>query len=424
MLKAIRLLLPSIAFLAAGLALAPPSADAKQFTYDEKANAQMARQLNIPVYFTVPDSARAPLPDDIKTTDRLIDFQHPDAIKAEAKVGLRLIVTNRNGLAKRLAQSGLVQTGDILLTFRTEWAGVGPYPNVQMGISHTGIAYIKDGVVHNIDNPMDKEFIGSGTAIQLNSEFYRSIKFIHIIRPRNLTAAQRANLVAWASRLNAGARRVYPKQVGFNQDYSDPKYVSGRPLTFVKHLGQAALSQNPQGKVDMFCSEFAWSLLALRDCDPDKMGDGFKGGGIPSCIKPIMKPMRATGNYVSGKSRNAYTGLGDGPLVVIAALKLQGEERERMVKSVFTENPKLAARMSVGHREVAKQNAASFAKLERYYRSALGGGFSGFKARVMSTVIGRSIRENYSPTAYLINTLLPPNSSNRTMDYVATIVIQ
>jgi len=95
-----------------------------------------------------------------------------------------------------------------------------------------------------------------------------------------------------------------------------------------------------------------------------------------------------------------------------------------MVKSVFTENPKLAARMSVGHREVAKQNAASFAKLERYYRSALGGGFSGFKARVMSTVIGRSIRENYSPTAYLINTLLPPNSSNRTMDYVATIVIQ
>jgi hypothetical protein len=423
MLKATRFLLPALAFVVAGLALAPTAADAREFTFDEKTNQQMARLLKIPVYFTVPDSARVPL-GDIKTTDRLVDFQHPDAIKAEAKVGLRLIVTNRNGLAKRLAQSGLVQTGDILLTFRPEWAGVGPYPNVQMGISHTGVAYVKNGVVHNIDNPMDKEFIGSGKANQLNSEFYRSIHLIHIIRPRNLTDQQRANIVAWASRLNAGAPRVYPKQVGFNQDYSDPKYMSGRPLTFVKHLGQAALNQSPQGKVDLFCSEFAWSLLALRDCDPDKVGDAFKGGRVPSCVTPVMRPMRATGKYVSGRSRNAYTGLGDGPLVVIAALKLQREERDRMVKSVFTENPKLAARMSVGHREIAKQNAASFAKLESYYRSALAGGFSGLRARIMSTFIGRSIRENYSPTAYLINTLLPPNSKNRTMDYVATIVIQ
>lgn len=424
MFKAHRALMPALAFVAAGLALLPPAADAKQFTYDEKINKQMARQLGIPVYFTVLDSARAPLPDDIKTTDRLIDFQHPDAIKAGLKAGLRLVVTNRNGLARRLAQSGLVQTGDILLTFRTEWAGVGPYPNVQMGISHTGVAYVKNGVVHNIDNPMDNDFIGQGKAIQLNSPFYGSIHFIHIVRPRNLTDKQRANIVAWASRLNAGARRVFPSQIAFNSDYGNPKYLSGKPLTFVRHMGQAALSQSPQGKVDMFCSEFAWSLLALRDCDPDKAGDNFRGSGVPSCVQPVMRPMRATGNYVSGKSRSRYTGLGDGPLVVIAALKLQGEEREKMVRSVFTENPKLAERMSSGHRDIAKQNAAAFAKLEKYYRSALAGGFSGIKARIMSTFIGRSIRENYSPTAYLINTLLPPNSNSRTMDYVATIVIQ
>jgi hypothetical protein len=290
MFKATRLLLLSLTVGAAGLALAPPSAGAKQFTYDEKTNKQMARQLKIPVYFAVPDSARAPLSDNIDTPDRLIDFQHPEAEKAEAKVGLRLIVAKRAGLAKRLAQSGLVQTGDILLTFRPEWGGVGPYPNVQMGISHTGIAYVKNGTVHNIDNPMDDEFIGSGRATELNSTFYRSIKLIHIIRPRNLTDAQRANLIAWATRLNANAKRVYPGQVAFNQDYSNPKYSSGKPLTFVRHLGQAALGQNPSGKVDMFCSEFAWSLLALRDCDPDKVGDTFKGGGIPSCVRPAMKP--------------------------------------------------------------------------------------------------------------------------------------
>jgi hypothetical protein len=36
----------------------------------------------------------------------------------------------------------------------------------------------------------------------------------------------------------------------------------------------------------------------------------------------------------------------------------------------------------------------------------------------------RKVPDNYSPTSYLINTLLPVDNSNRTMDYVATIVIQ
>ena len=73
---------------------------------------------------------------------------------------MRLVVAKRAGLAKRLAKSGLVQTGDLLLTFRAEWGGVGAYPNVQMGISHTGVAYVKDGVVRNIDNPLDRGIHG------------------------------------------------------------------------------------------------------------------------------------------------------------------------------------------------------------------------------------------------------------------------
>ena len=39
----------------------------------------MARKLKIPVYFAVPASARGALPKNIETTDRLIDFKHPDA---------------------------------------------------------------------------------------------------------------------------------------------------------------------------------------------------------------------------------------------------------------------------------------------------------------------------------------------------------
>ena len=45
-------------------------------------------------------------------------------------------------------------------------------------------------------------------------------------------------------------------------------------------------------------------------------------------------------------------------------------------------------------------------------------------AGVTSGVFNRAIPENYSPTSYLINTLLPPDNVNRTMDYVATIVIE
>src|SRR5262245_26391076 len=104
MLKATRLLLRSLALVAASLALGPVAADAKQFTFDEKTNKQMVRLLNVPVFFTVPDSARAVLPKNINTPDRLIDFRHPDALKSDAKVGLRLIVAKRAGLAKRLAE--------------------------------------------------------------------------------------------------------------------------------------------------------------------------------------------------------------------------------------------------------------------------------------------------------------------------------
>ena len=46
------------------------------------------------------------------------------------------------------------------------------------------------------------------------------------------------------------------------------------------------------------------------------------------------------------------------------------------------------------------------------------------KARLMGTAIARSIPENYSPTSFLINTFLPAANRNRTMDYVATILIE
>jgi hypothetical protein len=416
-----RLLLLACATVA-GTALVGGSLHAKEFTFSAKANERLAKKLKIPVYFALPASARATLPQSFDTTDVLVDFKHPDAKNATGDVGLRIINAKRAGMAQRLANSGLVKTGDILLTFRTEWGGSGAYPNVQMGISHTGIAYVKDGVVHNLDNPLTEEYLGAGMRADLTSEHYRTLDYIHIIRPRELTEAQRANLLAWSSRLNSSAKRIYPSQVSFNSDYNAPKFKPGKPIDFVKHLGQIALGQNPPGNVDMFCSEFAWSVLALRDCDPSATGDDFKGGGIPACVKPVMQPMEATGNYLIKRNRTAQAGFADGPLMVIDALKLPKVEQTALLKSVFVAGN--TAKLSAGHKKVAEEMQPKFAKLEDYYVGMEGNMLQKLKARVTSAAFNRAIPENYSPTSYLINTLLPSDNVNRTMDYVATIVIE
>jgi hypothetical protein len=414
----VRLVLALAAASVAGVATAAWS---KDFTFDEKANAELARKLRIPVYFAVPATARAPLSKSIETPDRLVDFKHPDSKTGD--VGLRLVVAKRADLAKRLGKSGLIETGDLLLTFRSEWGGAGAYPNIQMGISHTGIAYVKDGVVRNLDNPLTAEYLGARG--ELNSEHYRTLTYMHVIRPRGLTDQQRANLLAWSTRLGANPSRVYPKQISFNQDYNAPKYKRGKPVDFVKHLGRAALGQNPPGSVDMFCSEFAWALLSLRDCDPAKTADAFKGSGVPSCIKEPMKPMSATGDYIVRRGRYSYSGLADGPLLVVDALKLPEEEKNKLLHSVFVSNPNGLAKMSTGHQKIAKDMSPKFAPLEEYYLGVGGKWGPSFRARMISNAFNKQgIPENYSPTSFLINTLLPANNVNRTMDYVATIMIE
>ncbi len=229
----------AVAACFAAAALSWQGASAADFTFNEKTNADLAKKLKIPVYFAVPKSTWAKLPD-IKTTDKLVEFRHPDGLKAKGDVGLRLVVAKRSGLSARLGKSGLLQTGDIMLTFRSEWGGAGAYPNIQMGISHTGFAYIDaKGNLRNLDNPMDGEYVGPGN---LTSEHYRTLNFLHIIRPRNLTDTQKANLLAWATKLNASAGKVYPSQISFNQDYQKPKYQSGG-MSFVKDVGAIALGQ-------------------------------------------------------------------------------------------------------------------------------------------------------------------------------------
>jgi hypothetical protein len=406
--------------LTAALTVEPFSA--AEFAPDPKTNAEIAKRLNISVYFTVPDSARIALPTPINTSDKLVDFHHPDA--KGAKYGLRIVVAKRSGFGQRMAKSGLIQTGDILLSFRPEWAGGGAYPNIQMGISHAGTAFTRNGEIRHVDNPLNAEFNGSGLNGSFDSSDYRELKAIHVIRPRNLTKAQRANIDQWAARFLDNAGKIYPQDIEFNSDYNAPKYPSDKSLTFVKKVGAAGLLQHPP-KQALFCSEFAWSLLSLRNCDPASSAGAFKARRVPSCISAIMTPLSATGDYPRRQRRSDTIGLADGPLTVIRGLKLSKAETEQLVAQVFTEDPQVLKKMSSGHQQLAKTLSPKFGKLRSYYDAVATGGITGtVLGSIKETLINLSVPDNYSPTSYLINTMLPANGRYRQMDYVATIIFE
>jgi hypothetical protein len=81
--------------------------------------------------------------------------------------------------------------------------------------------------------------------------------------------------------------------------------------------------------------------------------------------------------------------------------------------------------MSEGHRKVAEAMQPKFETLEDYYLGVSGGNvLQRTRARMIRGAFNVAVPENYSPTSYLLNTLLPPDNVNRTMDYVATIVIE
>ncbi|MFN3867537.1 MAG: hypothetical protein ACK4MF_00560 [Hyphomicrobiaceae bacterium] len=426
-----RMVLNSVATAVASVALAlicgavPALAQSKNFTFSESANARLAKKMNIPIYFALPSSARAPLAGPFKTTDVLVDFKHPDAIKSGSDAGLRLIVTKRSGMSARLAQSGLIQTGDILLTFRPEWGGAGAYPNVQMGISHTGVAFVKGGKVLHTDMPLNEEYHGPGMRADMTSNNYKTLSYLHVVRPRGLTDSDRANIAAWASRLNQNAKKIYPSQISFNDDYNAPKWKPGRTPEFVQQLARLALGQTIDTPLNMYCSEYAWSLLALRGCDPATTADQFAGKRMPSCVKQIMEPMEATGYAISRSSRSAEIGLVDGPLTVIDGLALPDSEKRTLLEAVFDENPDGVRKMSEGHRKVAADMQPKFARLKTYYTGmSVGGMMEKMRARAIRTTFNLLVPENYSPTSFLVNTLLPTDNTHRTMDYVATIVIE
>jgi hypothetical protein len=112
-------------------------------------------------------------------------------------------------------------------------------------------------------------------------------------------------------------------------------------------------------------------------------------------------------------------------MLVVDHMQLPDSQRTQILQSVFIENPAGLSKMSIGHRTLAEQMQPKFAPLKNYYLGVTGRLWQSWRAKLIGTGFNWSgIAENYSPTSYLINTLLPVDNNNRTMDYVATVVIE
>ena len=134
--------------------------------------------------------------------------------------------------------------------------------------------------------------------------------------------------------------------------------------------------------------------------------------------------MHIAGTYMTTGTRGSYSGLADGPLMVIDALKMPADKRAELLHDVFVEHPGQSAKLSAGHKQLAQDMQPKFAPLEEYYKDAGRGGFGRVEAWVASKAMQSQVPDNYSPTSFLVNTLLPSNNRNRTMDYVATLVLE
>lgn len=426
-------------------------------------NEQVNGILKIPFFFVLPHSSYLPLQNE--TVDRInegalflrapifvfsYDFlyaypteSNPDN-KLQLKSGLRLIIAdgaaNRSSVTKRLLNSEFLKPGDVVLSFRPEWAGTGAYPHIQLGVSHAGIIYTEGDTAYNLDMPLDETYNGAGLKSALSSAHYQKATMVHIMRPR-LSEAQRNNVNEWTKKLRNRAPSIYKNGITFNQDYQAPKYDEAQPesgrLQFVADLGRLALGIKISQDTSMYCSEFAWSVLSLRDCDPNTTKTEFETkDSVPSCVKPIFVPIPTIGNVSwSVDQENAEIGSVDGPLkhlgVLNDALPYDSEVRWNVTKSeiekIFEISP-LAPKMSSGHTAVADTlGEETFGMIKTFFDTVfLGTGELNSDPmdakEKMRYGFNTQMKRNYSPTAFVLHAMLTPKNKDKSFDYVGTVL--
>jgi hypothetical protein len=384
---------------------------------DTVGSADSERLADIPFYFSVPKKAVA-LP--------LNRSQYPyptlwnPSVEMEA-TGLRVIAIKerntsldarqdaRRDMAARLAEAGVLQDGDVALTFRPELAGTMAYPHIQMGSTHAGLVYTVNGAAFNIDSPLDGNYVGQfDTDHYAGSETGSGTTALHILRPRVMTDTRRAQLREWVAVLKQNLAGINGEraQLKFQSDYLTPIFVATGMTTrqTVTKLGQIIVEADTTTKLPTYCAEFAWHMIALSNCTQQDIESAPEEGA--ACVDPPFEPMSLV-------STGQDAGLAEGPL--LSLLEAPAEARLGLVAPIFEAgNP---TKLSSGHRAVAEQVAPLMGGLSQYYQARA----SGAPAEMTSAAaaaLNANVTTNYSPTAFLVNAM----TDTRSVDYVATVV--
>lgn len=326
---------------------------------------------------------------------------------------------SRRQMAKDLAGK-VLQDGDVVLTFRPELMDSMPYPHIQMGITHAGLVYLEptSGVpqvaAFNIDSPMDSVYMG-----QFDSDHYAGdgandagTDEIHIVRPRGFSDERKRRLNNWIITLKKNLGRINGNraQVKFQGDYMAPTFFANKKTTrqTVTTLGKIILELDTRTQQPMYCSEFAWHMLALSGCSFDEIKNAGPEGA--SCVAPVFDPM------VMVSTKSGQFGLGEGPLADLLAAKLGAPA----LPTIFCSNGydcKNNGKLSRGHRDVAALVAPLMGGLEQLYGARA---IQGAPAEAIAEPAGQlngAVPPNYSPTAFFIQSL----TGQGPMEYIATI---
>jgi len=156
-------------------------------------------------------------------------------------------------MAQQLAKAGVLQDGDIALTFRLDGEYVGQFNTLH--------------------------FAGGTTAA---GDTDAGTDALHILRPAGFDAARRTQLQKWAS--TVAKNRAFGK-VKFQKDYLTPIFASKRMTTtqIVTQLGKIILGQGTMD-LPMYCSEFAWHMLALSSCSEAEITSAGPEGPLVSIL--------------------------------------------------------------------------------------------------------------------------------------------
>ena len=163
----------------------------------------------------------------------------------------------------------------------------------------------------------------------------------------------------------------------------------------VTQLGKIILDKGTMD-LPMYCSEFAWHMLALSNCtEADILSAGPEGA---SCVKPVFAPMQLAATDAQS------TGLAEGPLVSILAAPAAA--RAILVAQIFVAGN--AGRLSSGHRAVAEQVAPLMSGLSQYYGARAQGATAEMTAGAAGQLnAGVQNVPNYSPTSFIVSAVQP-----------------